>query len=146
MIVQYTHIIFSTFKRRALIREDVQSDLWAYMGGIARKRGMTAHAIGGVENHVHLLLSIPKEMSLSKAMQLIKSGSSKWMNDSHFPDRRFRWQHKYAAFSVSPTRVNRVIDYIQRQPEHHREMSFQEEVDRLAKKYGLGSDKRGVFN
>ena len=86
MIAHYTHCIFTTQNRLPLINENVQPKLWAFMGGIARNRNITAHAIGGVANHAHLLISIPKEMSLSKAMQLIKSGSSKWMNDTHYPD------------------------------------------------------------
>ncbi len=145
MIAHYTHCIFTTYQRHDLIDENMQPNLWAFMGGIARKRDITAHAIGGTANHVHLLLSIPPELSLSKAMQILKSGSSKWMNDSYFPDRRIRWQQKYGAFSVSPTGVDRVVDYIHRQPEHHRKMSFEEEVRLLAKKFNLEADEQGVF-
>jgi len=99
----------------------LQERLWPYLGGIARENKMTAIEIGGVADHVHILLSLPSSMAIAKALQLIKGGSSKWVHDT-FPDQRFfGWQTKYGSFSVS------VSQLVKAQPEHHRRMTFKEE-------------------
>jgi putative transposase len=92
------HCVFSTKNRRGLIPPSRQPDLWSYLGGIARKNGFKAIAVGGTDNHVHLLVSLPATMPLAKAMQLLKGGSSKWMNDSGA--NAFAWQQGCGAFSV----------------------------------------------
>jgi len=78
------HVIFSTKERRRLITDELASRLWPYLGGIARKNDFAALAVGGVADHTHLLLSLPATISVSKAVQLIKGGSSKWIHDT-FP-------------------------------------------------------------
>src|SRR5690242_5336607 len=75
------HVMFSTKGRRQLIRDPLKTNLWAYMGGIARNNGMRALAVGGTDDHVHLLLSLSAVMPIAKAVQLIKSGSSKWVHE-----------------------------------------------------------------
>ena len=106
---------------------------------------MKALSIGGVEDHVHLLLSLPATMSIAKAMQLIKGGSSKWVHDS-FPDQRlFAWQTKYGAFSVSVSQLDRIIKYIENQQRHHRRMSFQEEFIALLKRHKIEYDERYLW-
>ncbi|HMF87260.1 MAG TPA: transposase, partial [Gemmatimonadaceae bacterium] len=99
----------------------------------------------GVQEHVHLLLSLPATMPISKAMQLIKGGSSKWVHES-FPDQRlFAWQEKYGAFSVSVSQVDKLIKYIENQEPHHRKMSFQEEFVALLKKHNIEYDERYLW-
>jgi REP element-mobilizing transposase RayT len=106
---------------------------------------MKALSIGGVEDHVHLLLSLPATMPMAKAMQLIKGGSSKWVHEM-FPDQRlFAWQTKYGAFSVSASQSDKIIKYIENQPEHHRKMSFQEEFVALLKKHNIEYDERYLW-
>ena len=92
------HCVFSTKLRRNLIQPEVQSDLWSFLGGIARKNKFKALTVGGTANHVYILLSLPADMALAKAMQLIKGASSRWMNESH--TRNFAWQEGYGAFTV----------------------------------------------
>src|SRR5262245_19525135 len=93
----YAHCVFSTKNRRALITPRLRERLWPYVGGIARENGLKAVSIGGVEDHLHLLLCVPATMPMAKAMQLIKGGSSKWVHDT-FPDQGlFAWQSKYGA-------------------------------------------------
>jgi REP element-mobilizing transposase RayT len=88
------HIVFSTEERRPLIRPDAKSRLHAYLGGIARENDMVALAVGGIEDHVHLLMSLNRIISVAKAVQLLKAGSSKWINQS-FPEHgRFAWQEE----------------------------------------------------
>ena len=80
---------------------ELQERLWPYMGGIARENNMKALAIGGIEDHIHLLISLPATLSIAKAIQLLKGGSSKWVHD-RFPDHNnFKWQEGYGAFSVN---------------------------------------------
>jgi putative transposase len=119
--------------------------LWPYLGGIARENGLTAVSIGGVADHVHLLLALPATMPVAKAMQLIKGGSSKWVHDT-FPDQLgFQWQEKYGAFSVSVSQVDRFIRYIEDQEEHHRKVGFQKEFRTLLEKHQIGYDERYLW-
>jgi putative transposase len=115
------------------------------MGGIARQNDFKSLAIGGVEDHVHLLLSLPATIPISKAMQLIKGGSSKWIHET-FPNQRlFAWQKKYGAFSVSVSQLDTVTNYINNQPEHHRTKSFQEEFLEFLKKHRIEFDERYLW-
>ena len=126
-ISSYHHCVFSTKERRPIITPALKERLWPYLGGIARENKMTAIEIGGVEDHVHILLSLPSTMAIAKALQLIKGGSSKWVHDT-FPEHRlFGWQVKYGSFSVSVSQLDKIIEYIKNQAIHHRKMTFQEE-------------------
>src|SRR5436190_17279619 len=94
------HCVFSTKNRAKIITSELQERLWPYMGGIARDNGMKALAIGGIEDHVHLLLSLPSTLAIAKAIQWIKGNSSKWVHET-FPDlAHFAWQEGYGAFSI----------------------------------------------
>ena len=137
------HVIFSTKNRENLIPDGMQPRLWAFMGGIARQNGFVALAIGGIANHAHLLIAIPAKMALAKAVQLIKGGSSKWCNENL--DRRFAWQEGYAAFSVSTSHRQSVIEYIRNQKEHHRRRTFEEELIAFLKKNEVPFDPAELF-
>jgi REP element-mobilizing transposase RayT len=138
------HCTFSTKGRYPLIDADLESRLWPYMGGIARENRMKALAIGGTADHLHALLSLPGMMSFAKAVQLIKGGSSKWVNDAMNPG-KFEWQEGYGAFSVSASQVPKTVAYINNQKEHHRKKSFEEEFLELLTKHGIEYDPRYVF-
>jgi len=122
--------VFSTKNRVASIREDIQDRLWAYMGGIARSNKMKALAVGGVADHCHILLSLPPTITVAKAIQLVKSGSSKWIHDQT-ASRRFAWQEGYGAFSIGASQVPATIRYILDQPRHHRKMAFVDEWETI---------------
>jgi hypothetical protein len=112
----------------------------------SRQNKMKAVEIGGVEDHVHILLSLPATMAISKALQLIKGGSSKWVHET-FPEHRlFAWQEKYGAFSVSESRMESIIQYIKGQAEHHRKMTFQEEFVALLKKHRIEYNERYLWD
>lgn len=132
----YIHVVFSTKERRKQITEAIQPRLWAYMGGIARKNRFKAVSIGGIEDHVHLLLSLPGTLDVAKAVQLIKAGSSKWMHEEMAMPLS-AWQESYGAFSVGVSQVPATIKYIQNQKQHHRKVSFAEEWALFMKKHGL---------
>ncbi len=139
------HCVFGTKERYPFINSELQSRLWPYIGGIARENKMKALAIGGTADHVHALLSIPGMMSFAKAVQLIKGGSSKWVNDTFQTNRKFEWQEGYGAFSVSVSQVDKTIAYINNQKDHHRKKTFQEEFLELLKKHGIEYDARHIF-
>jgi putative transposase len=145
-VSSYFHCVFSTKERRPLITPALQERLWPFLGGIARQNGMNQVIAGGIEDHVHILLSIPATMTVSKAMQLIKGGSSKWIHET-FPDQRlFAWQEKYGAFSVSVSQLDIIINYIKNQKEHHHKQSFQEEFLMLLKKHRIEFDERHLWD
>ena len=144
-VSSYFHCVFATKERRPILTPALRERLWAFLGGIARQNEMKALVIGGVEDHVHLLLSLPSTLSIAKAMQLIKGGSSKWVHDT-FPEHRlFNWQVKYAAFAVSVSQLDRTIAYIKNQPEHHRKITFHDEFLALLKKHRIEFDERYLW-
>ena len=145
-ISSYHHCVFSTKERPPLITPVLRERLWPFLGGIARQNRMKAIEIGGVADHVHLLLSLPATMAIAKAMQLIKGGSSKWVHET-FPEQRlFTWQEKYGAFTVSASRVDSVVEYIKGQEAHHRKQTFQDEFLALLKKHRVEYDERYLWD
>ncbi|MCI0487154.1 MAG: IS200/IS605 family transposase [Blastocatellia bacterium] len=143
---QLMHCVFSTKERRPLIDPELQQRLWPYMGGIARENKMKALSVGGTEDHVHLLVSLPSTLSIAKAMQLIKGGSSKWVHDTFPRHRAFAWQEGYGAFSIGISDVKRTIAYIENQAEHHRRIDFKEEFLMFLKKHGIEYDERYIWD
>src|SRR5579859_1651118 len=134
-VSSYYHFVFSTKERRRLITPQLRERLWPFLGGIARQNKIKAIEVGGIEDHIHILLSLPPTMAISKAAQLIKGGSSKWIHETFPVHRLFAWQEKYGAFGVSVSLLDKVVAYIRNQPEHHRTVSFQEEFLALLKKH-----------
>jgi putative transposase len=139
------HCVFSTRGRRQLITASLQGRLWPFMGGIAREHGMKALAIGGVEDHSHLLLSLPATINLAQALQLIKGGSSKWIHDT-FPEHgTFAWQEGYGAFSIGISQIVDTVSYIQSQAEHHQKKTFQEEFLAFLKRHEIEYDEQYLW-
>src|SRR3954462_13151997 len=111
-VSSYFHCVFSTKSRERLITSNLRERLWPFLGGIARQNEMKAIEIGGVADHVHILLSLPSTLSIAKALQLLKGGSSKWVHDT-FPEHRlFGWQVKFGVCSVSGSQLEKTIQYI----------------------------------
>jgi len=129
----YLHIVFGTKERASSIPELMQPRLWAYMAGICKNYAIVAFAIGGMEDHVHLLGRLPPTLSLAKALSVVKANSSRWMKRHRL---RFDWQIGYGAFSVSKSNLAAVIRYIRDQKRHHRKMTFAEEYRALFKLHG----------
>ncbi len=144
-VSSYHHCVFSTKERRPILTPDLRERLWPFLGGIARQNKFTAVEIGGVADHVHLLLSMPATLSVAKAMQLIKGGSSKWVRETFPEQRAFAWQEEYGAFSVSESRVESIVHYIRGQEEHHRKMTFEEEFLALLRKHRIEFDERYLW-
>jgi REP element-mobilizing transposase RayT len=134
------HVVFSTKERRSLIQEPPK--LWAYVAGIARNLAFEPLAVGGTENHLHLLLRLPTSVSVAEAAQKLKANSSRWLKEN---GSWLGWQEGYGVFTVSPSNVDAVRRYIQNQPEHHRRSSFEEEFLGLLVRSGIAFEKAEVF-
>lgn len=129
------HCVFSTKGREPILTSEIRERLWPYLGGIARENQMTALAIGGVADHVHLLLSLPATLSVAKAMQLLKGNSSKWLHETFPRLQNLGWQEGYAAFSIGISGIDETVAYIRAQEEHHRTRSFREEVELFLRRH-----------
>jgi len=138
------HCVFSTKDRRKAISLEIQPRLWAYIGGIAREHDMKALAVGGTDDHIHLLLSLPSSLPVASAMREIKSGSSRWMHDT-CSRQNFEWQEGYGAFSIGTSQIVATLAYITRQPEHHEKRDFQAEFIAFLKKHKVDYDPRYVW-
>ena len=139
------HIIYSTKYRKPAIRPDWEDDLYGYIGGLVRDRKGTLLKIGGVENHVHLLAKLSPTIAISDVLRMIKTNSSKWINERADVTRKFEWQSGYAAFSVSESQMPSVADYIANQAEHHRKKTFEEEYLAILQKHNIVVDMRYLF-
>jgi putative transposase len=136
------HIVFSTKGRIPLIREDVREPIYEYIGGIIRgERGILLE-VGGMPDHVHILAKFRTDIAVAMMVKKIKGKSSKWLNDRPAPRERFEWQEGYGAFSVSESLVKKVQTYIRTQEEHHRRVSFKEELIALLKRHRIPYDER----
>jgi putative transposase len=138
-ICAYLHTVFSTKHRTALIVPDLQPRLWEYLGGIARDHKFKALAVGGIEDHAHVLISLPATISIAKAVQVLKGVSSKWVHDLAADNQAFAWQEGYGAFSVGYQELERTIAYIRNQVQHHRHQGYQEELCSLLRQHGMSS-------
>jgi putative transposase len=133
------HVVFSTKERRKLIPKASQAGLWAYLAGVCKKQRIFVHEIGGMDDHIHMLIEIPLALSFSDALQEIKTSSSQWMG------RAFAWQRGFGVFGVSASNVAAVVRYIRTQEAHHRKMTFEQEFIALLEKHGVAYDPRYVF-
>jgi REP element-mobilizing transposase RayT len=142
----YLHVIFSTKDRRPLIAADLAPRLYEYLAGTARGNKCRLTAAGGVADHVHLLVSLGREIAIADLVRELKAGSSRWVHDT-FPEMAdFAWQAGYGAFSVSASMLDRVTRYINNQAEHHKKQSFQDEYREFLRKHGIEWDERYVWD
>jgi len=139
------HLVFSTHQRGPSITQEIQTRLWEYLGGMIRGEGGIAIRVGGVPDHIHMLVTIHQRIAIADLVRNIKAGSSGWVHDT-FPNAMdFRWQSGYGAFTVSHSAVDSVRDYIARREHHHTAMTFQEELRLLLRKHDLAFDERFLW-
>jgi len=146
LVRNYMHIIFSTKNRRPLINPQIENELYRYLGGICHNLDCTPIKIGGHSDHVHILCLLSKKIALIKLLEEVKTDSSKWMKTMGEDLTDFYWQNGYGAFSVNPSEVDKVIQYIANQKEHHQKKSFQDEYRAFLKKYKVEYDERYVWD
>jgi putative transposase len=137
------HFVWSTRERQRFIPVEMQPELWAYIAGIVKNLRGNPIAIGGMDDHVHILAEMPATIDIAKAVNALKVNSSRWMKQ-YAP--KFAWQRGYAAFSVSASNVAAVKQYVLTQPEHHKRRDFKAEYIALLKKHGVKYDERYVFD
>ena len=146
LVTNLLHLVYSTKHRRRWITAEARDSLYAYQAGIFKQWDSPALVIGGIEDHVHALFSLSKNHALKKIIEEVKKGSSKWIKTQDPKLADFYWQNGYSAFSVSQSNVADVMRYIERQEEHHRKMTFQDELRALFEKHGIVYDERYVWD
>jgi REP element-mobilizing transposase RayT len=140
----YIHFVFSTKNREALLADEWRDELFKVIGGAGNNLGCQSLIVGGVSDHVHLLLELGRTITIADAIGKIKSTSSLWVIQNHIAS--FHWQAGYAAFSVSQSNVEAVRTYIRNQRQHHEKQSFQDEVREWLRRYEIEWDERYVWN
>lgn len=136
------HCVFSTKERKNLIPGEMIPKLCKYFAGIGRNHGIPVLAAGGISNHSHLLIALPADVSVAKAIQVLKANSSRWLHEHGL---EFAWQEGYGAFSVSSSNRDAVKEYIEHQSEHHRRRSYEGEFESMVRKSGIAFDPREAF-
>ena len=140
------HIIFSTKNREPWLDADVRARMHAYLATIGRDLGGELVRIGGMADHVHIVTTLPRTLSQAQMVEQMKKASSKWIKTIDSRYRGFFWQRGYGAFSVSPSQLDAVMEYVNEQGAHHRSRTFQEEYRDLLHRHGLDFDERYVWD
>jgi putative transposase len=142
----FIHLIFSTKERRPLLTDDIRDEMHGYLRGVLRNWDSPSIIIGGVEDHVHILFLVSKNHALAEIVEEVKSGSSKWIKTKSTKLINFYWQNGYGEFSVSQSNVKSVRQYIQKQKEHHDNVSYQDEFRNFVKRHDVNYEERYVWD
>jgi putative transposase len=140
------HVIFSTKERRPFLVSDNRPKLHAYMATVARNSDCEAYCVGGVADHVHLAIRLSRTISIAKLVETLKTASSKWLKVQSPDLAAFSWQRGYGCFSVAPSDLKAIKDYIDSQEEHHKNRTFQDEFRMFLNKYGVDYDEAYVWD
>ncbi len=140
------HIVFSTKYREHLVSEEIRPKMQAYIIGVLSKKGSYVHEIYMNPDHLHVLCTLPKPMSIPQLISAIKIPTSKWTKNNGIPN--FRWQDGYGSFSVSRWDIDMISNYIRNQPKHHNNIKsdFKEEYRGLLKKHEVEFDEKYVWD
>jgi REP element-mobilizing transposase RayT len=142
----YVHIIFHIKNINAKIKKEDKNELYAYIGSIINDNQSIPIIINGVEDHIHILCIMSKNIALSKMVEEIKRHSSRWIKTKGKHYIQFAWQGGYGGFLVSPSLHDKTKRYIENQEEHHKKMSFEEEYLIFLKEYGIDYDERYLWS
>ena len=145
LVLLMAHVIFSTKNREPFITPEIEPELFAYIGGILKNHDSRLLHAGGTADHVHLLISQSKNVSLSSLMKDVKKDSSSWIKTKGRQFRNFHWQDGYGAFSIGRSEISDLKKYIASQKEHHRKRTFQEELIAFFDEYGIPYDERYLW-
>ena len=139
------HAIFAVHSRENILFLKYRNELYKYISGILNHNKQFSLAVNGDRDHVHVFFEMHPTIALSDVIRIVKSNSSKWINDRNFVKGRFSWQEGYGAFSYSRSQRNKVIKYIMNQEKHHNKRTFREEYLNLLKKFQIDFDDHYVF-
>lgn len=142
----YIQIVFAVVGRLNLIEKSWKDELYKYITGIIRKHDQKLIAIGGIENHIHILIGLKPNIALSNLIRDIKANSSRFINEKRFVKGKFSWQEGFGAFSYSHSQLDAVVRYIQNQEEHHKTSNFKDEYLKFLKKYEVDFDEKYLFD
>jgi putative transposase len=140
------HLVFCTKERRRMLSGAIREEVEAYLVGLLQRRDCQPIIIKAVEDHVHLLFVLSKNAALSKIVGEIKAVSSKWIKTKGYDYQVFEWQNGYGAFSVSTSNIARVKAYIAGQEEHHKKLTFQDELRLFLEKHNIEYDERYLWD
>lgn len=146
LVQNYIHIVFSTKHREALIYPPYEQELHAYLGGVCKELECPVLIVGGYTDHIHILCMLSKKIALMTLVQKVKAHSSKWMKTKDKRLENFFWQNGYGAFSVNPSEVDVVVNYIKNQHEHHNKKDFKNEYRAFLDKYDVEYDEKYVWD
>ena len=140
------HVVFSTKNRENLLIESITSELYKYLAQICKNNNSPIKQIGGINNHIHMLLDLSRSISISKLISEIKSNSTRWLKTKGSHLKNFSWQNGYGVFSIGESGLLNCQHYIKNQKEHHKKISFEEELKLFLKKYSVNYDERYLFD
>jgi REP element-mobilizing transposase RayT len=141
----YIQIVFSVKGRQNLIQKSWREELYKYICGIVNGKEQKVYAIGGVADHIHILVSIKPNIAISDLVRDIKANSSKWINEKGYVIGKFQWQEGFGAFSYAQSQLDNVIAYINNQEQHHQKKTFKEEYTGLLQKFNVSYDDQYLF-
>lgn len=141
----YYHLIFSTKHRQPFLNDSIHPRLYEFLGGIARKDEGILLKAGGVADHLHLLVSLPPKLAPSDHLRALKSKSSRWLKENFEELEKFSWQEGFGGFTVSPSNLDKVSDYIANQREHHRKQTYKEEFRDFLTRHKIEFDEETIW-
>jgi REP element-mobilizing transposase RayT len=147
LVQLYVHLVFTTKDRQPFLADKgLRERTHAYLAGICKGQGSPALLVGGVADHVHILCRLSKLEGVAALVRELKRESSKWVKEQPEGSASFYWQEGYGAFSISPGHVENLKEYIRNQEEHHKKVTFEDELRRLCRKYGIELDERYAWD
>lgn len=141
----YVHIVFAVKGRQNLISKNWKDEVYKYITGIVTNKGQKLIAINGVSDHIHILVGLKPDKSLSDLVRDIKANSSKFINDKKWINGKFEWQTGFGAFSYSHSQLTNVINYIRNQEEHHKVKTFKDEYIEFLKLFDVDFKSEYLF-
>jgi putative transposase len=143
----WVHLAFATKDRYPFLSDkSLRTETHAYLATVLRSHQCATIIVGGAEDHVYALFALSRNYSVSQVVKEIKRTSSTWIKEKSANQKKFHWQSGYGAFSVSQSQLGQVVSYIERQEEHHRHVTFQDEYRAFLKKYCVDYDERYVWD
>jgi putative transposase len=143
-VTVWLHCVWSTKNREPILTKEIRPELFQHILDNARKKGIWIDTINGYKEHVHVLISLDKNVTIANTMQLIKGESANWLNKTGYLKEKMKWQDDYFVVSVGQSQVGRIREYIKNQEEHHRNKSFEQEVNEFMEKYGWAKIKDSI--
>ena len=142
----YIHLVFSVKERQNVIHKTWREELFKDVSGILKGKNQKVFAIGGMPDHIHILISLRPNCMISELVNSVKTNSSKWINSRGFVKGKFNWQEGYGAFSYGQSQLDRVIQYINNQEQHHQKKSFKEEYIELLQRFNVKFEEKYLFD